>query len=122
MEQYVDFSVEGNIPDGIVDAFVQKIVVSKDGFDWYLRCDPERAERYMVTGRKGTAQVSALSAQNSYITSLQHRLLLKVDGSFLSFETKIGFDQAYQYQKEHGHVLRKSRWKDITVKVMVDVG
>ena len=77
MEQYVDFSVEGNIPDGIVDAFVQKIVVSKDGFDWYLRCDPERAERYMVTGRKGTAQVSALSAQNSYITSLQHRLQLR---------------------------------------------
>ena len=80
MEQYVDFSVEGNIPDGIVDAFVQKIVVSKDGFDWYLRCDPERAERYMVTGRKGTAQVSALSAQNSYITSLQHRLPSRTAG------------------------------------------
>ncbi|MBE6947698.1 MAG: resolvase [Ruminococcaceae bacterium] len=77
MEQYVDFSVEGNIPDGIVDAFVKKIVVSKDGFDWYLRCDPERAERYMVTGRKGTAQVSELSAPNSYITSLQRRLQSK---------------------------------------------
>jgi len=25
------------IPDGIIDAFVEKIVVHKDGFDWYLR-------------------------------------------------------------------------------------
>ncbi len=23
------------------EAFVEKIVVSKDGFDWYLRCKPE---------------------------------------------------------------------------------
>ena len=40
----------------------------------------------------------------------------------MSFETKIGFEQAYQFQKEHGHVLRKSRWKDITARVMIDVG
>ena len=25
------------IPDGIIDAFVEKIVVRGDGFDWYLR-------------------------------------------------------------------------------------
>ena len=25
------------IPDGIIDAFVEKIVVHKDGFEWYLR-------------------------------------------------------------------------------------
>ena len=51
-----------------------------------------------------------------------HRLLLKVDGSFLSFETKIDFDKANRFQKEDCHVLKKSRWQDITVKVMVDVG
>lgn len=30
---------DGDILDSVVEAFVEKIVVSKDGYDWYLRFD-----------------------------------------------------------------------------------
>ena len=30
---------DGDIPNSVVEAFVEKIVVSKDGYDWYLRFD-----------------------------------------------------------------------------------
>ena len=39
LEQYTNFDHDGDIPDNVVEAFVEKIVVSKDGFDWYLRFD-----------------------------------------------------------------------------------
>ena len=39
LEQYTDFDADGDIPDSVVEAFVEKIVVSKDGYDWYLRFD-----------------------------------------------------------------------------------
>ena len=39
LEQYTNFDDDGDIPDNVVEAFVEKIVVSKDGFDWYLRFD-----------------------------------------------------------------------------------
>lgn len=39
LEQYTDFDTDGDIPDSVIEAFVEKIVVSKDGYDWYLRFD-----------------------------------------------------------------------------------
>ena len=39
LEQYTDFDADGDIPDSVIEAFVEKIVVSKDGYDWYLRFD-----------------------------------------------------------------------------------
>jgi hypothetical protein len=39
LDQYTNFDDDGDIPDSVIEAFVEKIVVSKDGFDWYLRFD-----------------------------------------------------------------------------------
>ena len=43
MEQLVDFENAKEIPESVVEAFVDKIVVSKDSFDWYLRFNPSVA-------------------------------------------------------------------------------
>lgn len=70
---YAVFDTEKDVPDNIVDAFVEKVVVSKDGFDWYLRYSPEKAITCSVEGRKNNAVVSY--TQNSPFTSPLHRLL-----------------------------------------------
>ena len=72
LKKYVDFSEDKDIPDHIIQAFVEKIVVSKDGFDWYLRYAPETAVSCNVEGRKGNATVSF--SENTPFTSLHHRL------------------------------------------------
>ena len=43
-----------NIPDNVVEAFVTRIVASKDGFDWYLRFDgdPDNPLHCQVQGKK----------------------------------------------------------------------
>ncbi len=75
LERYADFSEDKDIPDHIIQAFVEKIVVSKDGFDWYMRYSPENAISCDVEGRKGKANVTF--APKTPFTSSQHRLLSK---------------------------------------------
>ncbi len=72
---YAVFDTENDVPDKIVDAFVEKVVVSKDGFDWYMRYSPENAISCDVEGRKGKANVAF--APNTPFTSSQHRLQSK---------------------------------------------
>ena len=116
-------SDEDIIPELVVTAFVKQIIVFDDHFEWYLRTDASNQPiACRVKGRVNTDKVFTLSDSIYPYCIPQDRPLLKVDGSFLNFETTIGFDKAYQFQKEHGHVLRKSRWKDITARVMIDIG
>ena len=49
-----------DIPESVIEAFVVKIVVSKDGFDWYLRFDgdPDKPRHCRLEGkRKSTTKV-----------------------------------------------------------------
>ena len=39
LEQYTNFDTDGDIPESVIEAFVEKIEVSKDCFKWYLRGD-----------------------------------------------------------------------------------
>ncbi len=73
--KYADFTTEDDVPDKIVDAFVEKVVVSKDGFDWYMRYSPENAISCNVEGRKGKTNVAF--APNTPFTSSRHRQQLK---------------------------------------------
>ena len=44
LEQYTNRGEGQDVPESVIEAFVVKIVVSKDGFDWYLRFggDPDK--------------------------------------------------------------------------------
>lgn len=65
LEQYTDFKEDEDIPDSVIEAFVVKIVASKDGFDWYLRFDgdPNDPLHLTTTGkRRTTTQISIAGA------------------------------------------------------------
>jgi predicted ester cyclase len=38
LEQYNNWD-DKDVPDVVIEAYVEKIVASKDGFEWYLRFD-----------------------------------------------------------------------------------
>lgn len=72
LKSYVAFD-GGSIPETVVEAFIRKIVVSKDSFDWYLRLDennPDDPLRCTVEGkRKSNAKVSSLSVSPSFVNN-----------------------------------------------------
>ncbi len=58
LEQYTDFSNEygKDIPEEVIEAFVEKIVVSKNNFDWYLRFSPDDdPKRCNIVGKRSTS-------------------------------------------------------------------
>ena len=62
LEQSVNPDAMENLSDDVIKAFVKKVVVRKDGFDWYLRFDPNNAPTWLnVPGRKNkNVEVSSL--------------------------------------------------------------
>ena len=60
LEQYTHCDEGQNVPECVVEAFVTRIVVSKDGFDWYLRFDggPDKPLHCQLDGkRKQTTKI-----------------------------------------------------------------
>ena len=51
----------------------------------------------------------------------QHRLLLQIGRSSLSFELPLSFEQAAAYRKANGQYVRKNQWRDTTVRVFIDL-
>ena len=59
LECYTDFDTDEDIPEAVIEAFVEKIVVNKDSCDWYLRFngDDNDPTRCTVKGRKNSAKI-----------------------------------------------------------------
>lgn len=70
LEQSVNPDVLDSIPEDVIRAFIVKVVVYENGFDWYLRFSPDSPPTTLnIEGnRKKSAKVSADCSQ-------QHRLL-----------------------------------------------
>ena len=56
LEQYTNCNEGENVPESVIEAFVVKIVVSKDGFDWDLRFDgdPDKPLHCKLDGKRKT--------------------------------------------------------------------
>ena len=56
LEQYTNIDEGQDVPESVIEAFVVKIVVSKDGFDWYLRFDgdPDKPLHCQLQGKRKT--------------------------------------------------------------------
>ena len=56
LERYTTIDEGQNVPESVIEAFVVKIVVSKEGFDWYLRFDgdPDKPLHCQLQGKRKT--------------------------------------------------------------------
>ena len=56
LEQYTNIDEGQDVPESVIEAFVVKIVVSKEGFDWYLRFDgdPDKPLHCQLQGKRKT--------------------------------------------------------------------
>lgn len=75
LEQSVTPNDDADLPEDVIKAFIVKVVVHEDGFDWYLRFSPddELPHSLNIDGkRKNSAKVSSLC-------SPQHRRLSKAN-------------------------------------------
>lgn len=52
LKQYTDGDLDEDISESVIEAFVIKIVASKDSFDWYLRFSPDTPHKCRVEGSK----------------------------------------------------------------------
>lgn len=74
LEQNFNFSTK-HIPEEVIDAFVQEIVVCKDGFIWKLNFMPDDNLKLQVDGRTNNYKVTQTELSSDL--AQQHRLLLQ---------------------------------------------
>ncbi len=80
---------ENDIPESIIEAFVEKIVAKKDGFDWYLRFDgdPNDPLHLKTEGRR---------RQNSSVSTVGGHLPTTPFGDAGSYQRLIGLTCFYE--------------------------
>lgn len=63
-----------DIPEDVIRAFVEKIIVHEDGFDWYMRFDPDKSpETLNIEGRnRKSAKVSSLCSPLHRLRKVEH--------------------------------------------------
>lgn len=76
LEQNFNFSTK-HIPEEVIDAFVQEIIVCKDGFIWKLNLTPDDELKLQVDGR--TNNYTVTQTELSSDGAQQHRLLLQIN-------------------------------------------
>lgn len=134
LEQSVDPDGKEDIPDDVIRAFIRKVVVHENSYDWYLRFDdngnPDNSDSPKsldVEGRKNSVDTSVLETTNCL---LQHRLQSAKIGSNSDifhkvenpefthiYDTVIVFSDALK-----AHNLSKQRkgyWTDLNVSVFI---
>ena len=94
LAQYIDFKDMQIVPETIIEAFTRRIILSADGFNWYLKSDRENDEN--------DALAKFDPSRYTTIRSL-----------------RITIDDAKEYVYSFSSRRRVHRWKDITVNLWI---
>ena len=106
-----------DIPESVVDAFVDRIIVSEDSYDWYLRLNPELAYQCKVEGkRSGNAKVTATFASHK-IQNKYEQLGNTVYTHVAEMVLDIDYAKKYLYKNSTKHRIHK--YKDTKINVYV---
>ena len=117
LEQSINPDAMDNIPDDVIKAFIVKVVVHPDSFDWYLRFSPDKTPKSLcVDGkRKSSANISSLCSQQDRLLSAKVRTSNFVKVQELTVD--LGQAKAYLYAYPTGHRIQK--WNDIHISVFI---
>lgn len=110
LDAYVDFESSTEIPDQILEAFIEKIVVHKDSFEWHLRI-PTANTRCEIGEEEGmTDEVeSVIEFLKKEETPTSQKLLIS--------EFTMTKDDALKYMYSIDTRKRVHRWKDFEVRL-----
>lgn len=124
LERYTHFDEYDEIPECVIEAFVRKIVIFEDHFEWHLRFDnPDQPTICGVNGnKKGNPSVWVGEASASPVGLEQDRLRLATRGNeeltpHFSYTFRKSDAEAYHNETHNKYSVRK--WKDITVNVLI---
>jgi DNA invertase Pin-like site-specific DNA recombinase len=135
MDQVADFDKLEIIPDSIIEAFVEKIIVSEHKCSWYLRfgLDPDSPAELEVTGKRDKAEIKEIGSSitpshvnsntgcNQRVKELDKALISEVlESDFVKvFEFVINIEQAkeYLYSFSTAHRVRPCVWDDLNIEV-----
>ena len=128
LEQYTNCDEGQDVPESVIEAFVAKIVVSKDGFDWYLRFDgdPDKPLHCQLQGKRKTNTKITVStpcspSMDSSPTGCYQRK--KVITSTVRYTYIGGFtltqEDAKAYIYADSTKRRVHKWKDVKVNVFI---
>lgn len=130
LEQAVTPNDTDDLSEEIIKAFITKIVVHENSYDWYLRFTPDEPPKQIKI--EGSKRATKQGITISSLCSPQLRLLLaKVgidlttltqiqDSSFVKMqEFVIGKETAKSYLYQYSTKNRVHRWTDIKVNVFI---
>ena len=116
LQQSVNPNDDEDIADDVIRAFVVKIIVHEDSFDWYLRFSPDDNDPTKITvdgKRKQGAKISEFC-------SSRHRQLLAKRGNnkfvkIKEYTLDYGYAKTYLYSFSTRHRVHK--WHDLNISV-----
>lgn len=128
LEQLLKVEIEklkDTIPEELIEALVDKIIVHEDYFEWRLKISHESL-KCKVNGRKDKATVESLDNYSNN-SELQHRQLLHKRGTRTKPTEKpleigtfvIGKEYLNEYKKYDPNMKKVNKWKDIVLKITV---
>lgn len=121
------------IPEEIIEAFVDRIVVHENSVDWYLRCTgKEEWDELICSGIGEESAERTERPQRVYYGYMPGGKLRKVpEDEFFKVSSEkevkateimtfvVTREQAEAFRERMGKDSRKIRWSDITVRVYV---